>query len=55
MQEEIFKEEWLDREPRLGNMWANINYQVDITDHTYILIVYLVVYIMLKLQTNLEN
>ena len=24
---EIWKEEWLDREPRLGNMWANINYQ----------------------------
>jgi len=22
---EIFKEEWLDREPVLGNMWANIN------------------------------
>jgi len=22
---EIFKEEWLDREPMLGNMWANIN------------------------------
>ena len=27
MQHQIFKEEWLDREPRLGNMWANINYQ----------------------------
>tara|TARA_R100000995_G_scaffold29851_1_gene13245 strand:- start:479 stop:1060 length:582 start_codon:yes stop_codon:yes gene_type:complete len=26
MQEEIFKEEWLDRYPKLGNMWANINY-----------------------------
>ena len=26
MQFEIFKAEWLDREPRLGNMWANINY-----------------------------
>ena len=25
MQFEVFKEEWLDREPRLGNMWANIN------------------------------
>ena len=24
---EVFKEEWLDRQPRLGNMWANINYQ----------------------------
>jgi uncharacterized protein (TIGR02466 family) len=24
---DIFKEEWLDREPVLGNMWANINYQ----------------------------
>ena len=24
---DIFKEEWLDREPILGNMWANINYQ----------------------------
>ena len=24
---EIWKEEWLDREPVLGNMWANINYQ----------------------------
>ena len=22
---EIFKEEWLDRQPILGNMWANIN------------------------------
>jgi len=22
----IWKEEWLDREPILGNMWANINY-----------------------------
>ena len=22
---EVFKEEWLDREPVLGNMWANIN------------------------------
>jgi uncharacterized protein (TIGR02466 family) len=27
MQYQVFKEEWLDREPRLGNMWANINYQ----------------------------
>jgi len=27
MQEEIYVEEWLDRKPRLGNMWANINYQ----------------------------
>ena len=27
MTTEVFKEEWLDREPRLGNMWANINYQ----------------------------
>ena len=26
MQFEVFKEEWLDKEPRLGNMWANINY-----------------------------
>jgi uncharacterized protein (TIGR02466 family) len=26
MQHQVFKEEWLDREPRLGNMWANINY-----------------------------
>ena len=25
MQFEIYKEEWLDREPILGNMWANIN------------------------------
>ena len=25
MQEEIYQEEWLDRKPRLGNMWANIN------------------------------
>ena len=23
----IWKEEWLDKEPVLGNMWANINYQ----------------------------
>jgi len=27
MQYQVFKEEWLDREPRLGNMWANINYK----------------------------
>jgi len=26
MQLEVFKEEWLDKKPRLGNMWANINY-----------------------------
>ena len=26
MQEEIYQEEWLDRKPKLGNMWANINY-----------------------------
>ena len=26
MQEEIYQEEWLDRRPKLGNMWANINY-----------------------------
>jgi len=26
MQHEIFQEEWLDRRPMLGNMWANINY-----------------------------
>ena len=26
MQQEIYKEEWLDRKPKLGNMWANINY-----------------------------
>ena len=26
MQHEIFQEEWLDRRPKLGNMWANINY-----------------------------
>ena len=25
MQMEIFQEEWLDSEPFLGNMWANIN------------------------------
>ena len=25
MQHQVFKEEWLDREPILGNMWANIN------------------------------
>jgi uncharacterized protein (TIGR02466 family) len=25
MMNEIWKEEWLDREPVLGNMWANIN------------------------------
>ena len=24
---DIWKEEWLDKEPVLGNMWANINYQ----------------------------
>ena len=27
MQHQVFKEEWLDRQPRLGNMWANINYK----------------------------
>ena len=27
MTTEVFKEEWLDRQPRLGNMWANINYK----------------------------
>jgi len=26
MQHEIYQEEWLDRRPKLGNMWANINY-----------------------------
>ena len=26
MQEEIYQDEWLDRKPKLGNMWANINY-----------------------------
>jgi uncharacterized protein (TIGR02466 family) len=26
MQHEIYKQEWLDRQPKLGNMWANINY-----------------------------
>ena len=26
MQHKIFKEEWLDKKPILGNMWANINY-----------------------------
>ena len=25
MQHEIYKEEWLDKEPTMGNMWANIN------------------------------
>jgi uncharacterized protein (TIGR02466 family) len=27
MQHEIYKEELLDNEPFLGNMWANVNYQ----------------------------
>ena len=27
MQHEIYKEEFLEREPKLGNMWANINYK----------------------------
>ena len=27
MMNDIWKEEWLDREPVLGNMWANINYK----------------------------
>ena len=27
MVSEVFNEEWVDRQPRLGNMWANINYQ----------------------------
>ena len=26
MQHQIYKEEWLDRQPKIGNMWANINY-----------------------------
>ena len=26
MQYEIYKQEWLDRDPKIGNMWANINY-----------------------------
>jgi len=26
MQHEIYKQEWLDRQPLIGNMWANINY-----------------------------
>tara|TARA_R110000803_G_scaffold32983_1_gene72340 strand:+ start:3678 stop:4250 length:573 start_codon:yes stop_codon:yes gene_type:complete len=26
MQEEIYKEEFIDRKPKLGNMWANVNY-----------------------------
>ena len=26
MQHEIYKQEWLDRQPKIGNMWANINY-----------------------------
>ena len=26
MQHEIYEQEWLDRKPKLGNMWANINY-----------------------------
>ena len=25
MQHEIFKQEWLDRQPKLGNMWANVS------------------------------
>ena len=27
MQHQIYKEEWLDRQPKIGNMWANINYK----------------------------
>ena len=46
MQCEIYNEEWLDRSPRLGNMWANINPQVDTMLHMCIPIVYLVEYIM---------
>jgi len=26
MSKQVFKEEWLDKQPVLGNMWANINY-----------------------------
>ena len=26
MQHEVYKQEWLDRQPKLGSMWANINY-----------------------------
>ena len=26
MQHQIYKQEWLDRKPKIGNMWANINY-----------------------------
>ena len=37
----IYKEELLDNEPFLGNMWANINYlKVVLIDHTCILIHY---------------
>ena len=27
MQREIYNEEFIDGEPKLGNMWANINYK----------------------------
>ena len=46
MMNDIWKEEWLDREPILGNMWANINPPGGSNAHTYIPIVYLVVCII---------
>ena len=46
MVHQVFNEEFLDKQPLLGNMWANINPQADITCHTYILMLYLVEYIM---------
>ena len=49
MIKDIWKEEWLDRAPVLGNMWVNINYQVVIINHTSTLIVHLVVCIILNL------
>ena len=50
MQFEKFNEEHLDREPFLGNMWANINPPGGYNRPHYILIVILVVCIILKLQ-----
>ena len=49
MQREVYEEEWLDREPILGNMWANVNEPGGYIDHTFTLIHYFLDVIMLRL------
>jgi hypothetical protein len=47
MQNEIYQEEWLDRKPVLGNLWANLNPPGGYNrPHVYILTVYGLVCIM---------